>query len=163
MWFFTKYTLRILDFYQTHLIFYDTIPIGFTGTVNEKPAPSFTNEVSEDVLYFGGELSFSNSGVLVRVSSISPQYQWMVNDDPIPQDTPANAVFGVFSQSLPIIPWVSPYFMKKQGRLQLQWTNSAAAATTGGFVTLHGLRLTNPIKNPLGGLGWDYNVGLLQK
>jgi hypothetical protein len=156
MFFFTKYIYKILDYYRTHLIFFDTIPIGFAGVANERPAPVFTNEVSEDVLYFGGELSFSNAGVLVRIKAISPQYEWMVNDDPAPQDTPANAVFGVFSQSLPIIPWVSPFFLKKQGRLQLQWTNSAAGPTTGGFVTLHGLRLTNPVN----GTGWDYNIGL---
>jgi hypothetical protein len=158
MWFFTKYIYRILDFYQTHLVFFDTIPIGFTGVASERPAPSFTNEVSEDVLYFGGELSFNNANVLVRIRSISPQYEWMVNDDPTPQDTPANAVFGVFSQSLPIIPWISPFFVEKQGRLQFQWTNSAAAATTGGFVTLHGLRLTNPING-----GWNYGKGLLSQ
>jgi hypothetical protein len=156
MYFFTKYIYKILDLYQTHLVFFDTIPIGFAGVASERPAPSSTNEVSEDVLYFGGELSFSNAGVLVRIRSISPQYEWMVNDDATPQDTPANAVFGVFSQALPIIPWVSPFFVKKQGRLQLQWTNSAAAPTTGGFVTLHGLRLTNPIN----GTGWDYSMGL---
>lgn len=157
MYFFTEYTKKILNLYRNHLIFFDTIPIGFTGVASERPAPSANNEVSEDVLYFGGELSFSNAGVLVRIRSISPQYEWMVNDDATPQDTPANAVFGVFSQALPIIPWVSPFFVKKQGRLQLQWTNSAAAPTTGGFVTLHGLRLTNPVNNG----GWDYGMGLV--
>jgi hypothetical protein len=157
MYFFTEYTKKILNLYRNHLIFFDTIPIGFTGVANERPAPSANNEVSEDVLYFGGELSFSNAGVLVRIRSISPQYEWMVNDDATPQDTPANAVFGVFSQALPIIPWVSPFFVKKQGRLQLQWTNSAAGPTTGGFVTLHGLRLTNPVNST----GWDYGMGLV--
>ena len=156
MWFYNKYIYKILDQYQTHLLFFDTIPIGFTGTASERPAPCSTNEISEDAIYWGGELSFSNANVLVRIQSQSPQYQWMVNDDATPQDTPANAVFGVFSQSLPVIPWVAPFFIKKQGKLQMQWTNSAAAATTGGFVTLHGLRLTNPVNN-----GWDYSMGLL--
>ena len=157
MWFFTNFIYKILNYYQTHLIFFDTIPIGFTGTNSERPAPVFTNEQSEDCLYFGGELSFSNANVLVRIRSVSPQYEWMVNDDPTPQDTPANAVFGVFSQALPIIPWVVPFFVKKQGRLQLQWTNSSSGATTGGFVTLQGIRLVNPVD----GKGWDYSVGLL--
>lgn len=139
------------------MIFYDTIPIGFTAVAGERPAPVFTNEVSEDVLYFGGQLSFSDAEVLVRIKSISPQYEWMVNDDALPQDTPANAVFGVFSQALPIIPWVSPFFLKKNGRLQMQWTNGTTTPETGGFVTLHGLRLTNPIQPG----GWDYNIGLV--
>lgn len=155
MWFYTDHIYKILSFYKTHLLFFDTVPIGFTGTVNERPAASTTNEIAEDALYFGGELSFSNSGVFVRIQSLNPQYQWMVNDDPTPQDTPANAVFGVFSQSLPVIPWVAPFFVKRQGKLQMQWTNSAAAATTGGFVTLHGLRLTNPVN----GIGWNYDIG----
>lgn len=157
MWFYTDYIYKILNFYRTHLIFFDTIPIGFTGVVNERPAPSFSNEVSEDVIYWGGQMSFSNAAALVRISSISPQYQWMVNDDAAPQDTPANAVFGVFSQALPVIPWIAPFFVKKQGRLQFQWTNSPAAATTGGFITLYGLRLTNPVV----GDGWDYDIGLV--
>src|SRR5215471_10970872 len=102
MYFFTKYVYQILDRYQTHLELIDTIPIGFTGTVNERPAPVFTNEVSEDVLYFAATVNFSNAGALIRIRSISPQYEWMANDDSTPQDTPVNALAGVFSQSMPL-------------------------------------------------------------
>lgn len=159
MWFYNKFIYRILEFYKTHLPVFDTFPIGFANpaVASERPVPVFTNELSEDALYFGGQINFSVADVLVRIRSVSPQYEWMSDDSPTPQDTPVNAVFGVFSQSLPVIPWVSPFFIKKQGRLQLQFTNSATAPTTGGLVTLHGLRLTNPVN----GAGWDYSIGLI--
>lgn len=157
MYFFTKYVYRILDFYQTHMPLEDTIPIGFTGVAGQRPAPVFTNEISEDVLLFAASVDFSNAGVLVRIRSISPQYEWMANDDPNPQDTPVNSIAGIFSQALPNIPLIQPYFLKKQGRLQMQFTNDTAAPITGGLWTWRGLRLTNPIN----GVGWDYSMGLL--
>jgi len=158
MLFFTKYVYQILDRYQTHLELIDTIPIGLTGVANERVAPVLTNEVSEDVLYFAAAVNFSNAGVLVRIQSVSPQYEWMANDDPTPQDTPVNAIAGVFSQALPILPLVQPFFVKKQGRLRMTFTNSAAAPTTGGLWTWRALRLTNPITDQYG-TGWDYGMG----
>lgn len=158
MLFFTKYVYQILDRYHTHLELIDTIPIGFTGVASERPASVFTNEVSEDVLYFAAAVSFSNAGAFVRIKSISPQYDWMADDSAIPQDTPINAIAGVFSQALPILPLVQPFFVKKQGRLQMQFTNSAAAPTTGGLWTWRALRLTNPITDARG-IGWDYSLG----
>ncbi len=158
MFFFTKYIYQILDRYRTHLELIDTIPIGFTGVASERPAPIFTNEVSEDVLYFAAAVSFSNAGAFVRIRSISPQYEWMADDSAVPQDTPINAIAGVFSQALPILPLVQPFFVKKQGRLQMQFTNSAVAPTTGGLWTWRALRLTNPITDALG-TGWDYSLG----
>src|SRR6266545_3934700 len=80
MFFFTKYIYQILDRYRTHLELIDTIPIGFTGVASERPAPIFTNEVSEDVLYFAAAVSFSNAGAFVRIRSISPQYEWMADE-----------------------------------------------------------------------------------
>lgn len=154
MFFFTKYIYHILDHYRTHLELIDTIPIGFTGVASERPAPVFTNEVSEDILYFAAAVNFSDAGVLVRIRSISPQYEWMADDAAIPQDTPVNAIAGVFSQALPILPLVSPFFVKRQGRLQMQFTNSAAAIT-GGLWTWRALRLTNPYN----GDGWNYGMG----
>src|SRR6266540_1012920 len=113
MFFFTKYIYQILDRYRTHIELIDTIPIGFTGVASERPAPIFTNEVSEDVLYFAAAVSFSNAGAFVRIRSISPQYEWMADDSAVPQDTPINAIAGVFSQALPILPLVQPFFVKK--------------------------------------------------
>lgn len=156
MYFYNPFTLRILSFYNTHVELIDTIPINFTGVASEKPAPAFTNEISEDVLYFAGAIDFSNAGVLVRIKSLNPQYEWMADDSSVPVDTPVNAIFGVFSQALPVLPLVSPFFVKGQGRLQMQFTNSTAGPQTGGKVTWRALRLTNP-KN---GTGWDYNLGM---
>ncbi len=155
MFFFTKYVYRILDYYRTHLELIDTIPIGFTGVANERPASVFTNEVSEDVLYFAAAVDFSNAAVLVRIRSLSPQYEWMADDASTPQDTPVNAIAGVFSQTLPVLPLIQPFFVKKQGRLQMSFTNSAAGPQTGGLWTWRALRLTNPVS----GTGWDYSLG----
>lgn len=156
IYFFTKYIYQILDRYRTHLELIDTIPIGFTGAAGERPAAVFTNEVSEDVLYFAAAVNFSNAAVLVRIRSVSPQYEWMADDANPPQDTPVNAIAGVFSQALPILPLIQPFFLKKQGRLQMQFTNSAAGPVTGGLWTWRALRLTNPID----GFGWDYSIGV---
>lgn len=158
MYFFTKYIYYILDFYRTHLELVDTIPIGFTGVAGERPAPVFTNEISEDSLYFAAAVDFSNAQALVRIRSISPQYEWMADSRPTPQDTPVNALAGVFSQALPVLPLIQPFFIKKQGRLQMQFTNGTAAPITGGLWTWRALRLTNPVN----GTGWDYSLGFGQ-
>lgn len=157
MYFWTKYVYQIADRYRTHMELVDTVPIGFTGVAGQRVAPVFTNENSEDTLYFAAAVNFSNAGVLVRIRSISPQYEWMANDDPTPQDTPVNAIAGVFSQALPVLPLIVPFFLKKQGRLQMQFTNDTAAPITGGLLTWRALRLTNPID----GFGWDYSIGFV--
>lgn len=154
MYNFDKYTQQIMDRYRTNLELIDTIAIGFTGVAGERPAPIFTNVTSEDALYFGLTVNFNNAGVLIRLRTISPQYDWMADDSPIPQDTPINALAGIFSQALPVLPLVRPFFIKKQGRLQMQWTNAASSPITGGLITYRALRLTNPING-----GWDYSVG----
>lgn len=155
MYFIDKYTYQILDLYRTQLELIDTIPIGFTGQPGEKPAPVFTSAVSDDVLYFGAFVDFFNAAVTVRIRSISPQYDWMANNDNPPEDTPVNAIAGIAGQILPILPLTRPYFLQKQGRLQLSFTNATTNPITGGHWVFRALRLTNPING-----GWDYNVGL---
>jgi hypothetical protein len=149
------FTKNILRRYATHLEWIDTIDLNFTGVASERPVAVFTHETSEDLLLYGATVDFNNAGVLVRLRSINPLYQWMANTDPTPQDTPVNAVAGIFSQSLPILPLVRPFFIKKQGRLEMQFTNAAADPITGGLWTWRGLRLTNPING-----GWDYVMGM---
>ncbi len=155
MWFFTKYIYWILDHYKTHLELIDTVPIGFAGVASERPPPVLTNDNSEDTLYFGATINFNNAAVLVRIKSISPAYEWMADDGATPQDTPVNAIAGVFSQSLPVLPLIQPFFLKKHGQLQMSFTNAPAAPITGGIWTWRALRLTNPIN----GVGWDYSLG----
>lgn len=112
----------------------------------------FTNTVDSDTLFFAVNVNFTNANVLIRIQSISPQYQWMSNQQSTPQDTPIGAVAGLSSQVMPLLPLISPFFVKRQGRLQMQFTNSAAAATTGGVITWRMLKLVDPID----GVGWDY-------
>jgi hypothetical protein len=157
MFFFTKYVYQILDKYRDHLPLEDTISIGFTGVASERPAPASSNPISDDALIFGATVNFNNAGVLVRIKSISPQYDWMADISPTPQDTPVNAIAGVFSQALPVLPLVQPFFLMKQGKVQMQFTNAAAGPVTGGLWTWRGLRLVNPIDG-----GWNYKLGFSQ-
>lgn len=155
MWWISPYTKHILSFYREHLESIDTIPTNFTGVASERPSPSLTNEVDTDTLYFSAYVNFNNAAALVHIMALSPQYHMMVNHNPIPQDTPIHAVAGVFSQVTPILPLMAPFFLKKHGRLQHQFTNSAAAPTTGGLWTWRTLKLADPID----GKGWDYAMG----
>jgi hypothetical protein len=152
---YSKFTQQILDHYRTHMELIDTVDINFTGVVNERPPAVLTSDVSEDIILFGATVDFSNAGALVSIESISPNYRWMAASDIALQDTPINAVAGIFSQASPILQLVQPFFLKKNGRLRMQFTNSAAAATTGGLWTWRGLRLTNPYN----GDGWNYDIG----
>lgn len=154
MYKYNKYTLEILSKYRKHLEFIDAIQTGFTGVASERPAPVLTNEVSVDALYYGAFVNFSNAAALVRITTLSPQYQWMVNHDPVPQDTPINAIAGAPGGFAIIVPLMTPFFVKAQGRLMHQFTNSAAAETTGGQFIWRALKLIDPIDG-----GWDYPKG----
>lgn len=152
MYFFNKYTLDILARYRTHIELIDSVPIGFTATANERPAPCYTSQIDTDALFFAANVDFSNAGVLIRIQSVSPQYQWMANNNSTPQDTPIGAVAGMLTQVMPVLPLVQPFFLKAQGRLQMQFTNSAASATDDGIITWRMLKLVDPID----GRGWNY-------
>lgn len=148
-----KYVQRILDRYRTHLELIDSIPINFTGTASERPAPCYTNPVDSDVLFFAGSVNFTNVNVLVRIKSQSPQYEWMTNNTGTPQDTPVNAVFGLSTQNMPVLPLIMPFFVGANGKLQMQFTNAASSAVTGGIVTWRALKLVDPIDG-----GWRYGL-----
>lgn len=154
MYWYNKYTKEILSRYREHLEFIDSLQTGFTGVASERPAPVSTNEVSVDALYYGAFVNFNNQAALVRITGISPHYQWMVNHDPVPQDTPIPAVAGIFTQIMPVLSLMRPFFVKAQGRLLHQFTNSAAAPTTGGTWVWRALKLIDPIDG-----GWDYPKG----
>jgi hypothetical protein len=161
MYFFTDYTYQILNRYRTHVVLDDTIPIGFTGVASQRVAPVFSNENSEDTLYFAAGVDFTTSQALealVRIRSVSPQYEWMANDDPNPQDTPVGMIAGVIGTAMPLIQLVQPFFIAKQGRLQMQFTNAVATPITGGNWTWKALRLTNPYTIN-GVTGWNYSLG----
>jgi hypothetical protein len=155
MYFFTDFVYKILSYYDTFMVFFDTIPLGFTGVAGEKPAAVKTHEISQDALYFAPTVNFQNTGVLVRIQSISPQYNWMSNNDLIPQDTPVAHVAGFFNQSMPYIPLIAPFFVKNMGQISMQFTNDTLNPITGGLWTWAALRLSNPRI----GNGWDYSLG----
>lgn len=150
MWWISPYTKHILSKYREHLEFIDSLQTGLTGVASERPAPVTTNEVNVDALYFAAFVNFNNAGVLVRITTISPQYQWMTNQAATPQDTPIHAIAGVFSQVTPILPLIKPFFVKAQGRLLHQFTNAAVSPAARGIWTWRALKLIDPIDG-----GWD--------
>lgn len=135
-------------------VLFDTIPIGFVGNPGEKPAPAKSHVISQDALYFAAQVDFQNPGVRIRVQSITPQYNWMANNDPIPIDTPISCVAGFYNQSMPYIPLVSPFFVGRQGQFTMQFTNDTTTPVVAGEITWAALRLTNPING-----GWSYEIG----
>ena len=155
MYFFNEYTLKILSKYENHLELIDSIPIGFTGVASQVVAPVYSNEVDADSLIFAFGVDFDNSGVLVRIRSISPQYEWMANNQATPQLTPIGAIAGNSSQVMPVLPLVMPFFLKANGRLEFRFTNAASSPVTGGVITIRRLKLTLPIDG-----GWNYGQGL---
>lgn len=151
MYFFNEFTLNILRKYRTHLELIDSVPIGFTGVASQQVAPVFTSLVSADTLFFAANVDFTPADVLIRIQSRSPQYNWMANNNAIPQFTPIGAVAGISTQVMPVLPLVQPFFLKANGQLQMNFINSAAAAVTGGVITWRLLKLVDPIDG-----GWNY-------
>jgi hypothetical protein len=154
MYFFNRFTLGIMSLYRTHLVMFDTILTGFTGTASERPPAAPTSEIDEDCLWFAAGVNFTNANALVRIKSISPQYEWMSNNDQTPIDTPIPAIAGTAAQVLPMLPLIQPFFTKANGRILHYFTNSASAPTTGGEWTWALLRLADP----LDGKGWNYGM-----
>src|SRR5262245_33102361 len=155
MYYYNPFTVAIMSRYAVHTELIDSQPIGFTGTASERPPSIFTTEVNADTLYFAAAVNFENPDVLIRVTSESPQYEWMTNNDPSPQDTPIGAVCGISTQALPVLPLVMPFFVLKDGRLRMQFTNSDTGQETGGVITWRLLKLTQPITDQKG-TGWFY-------
>lgn len=145
MYFISKRTQEILDCYVNHLPIVDTVQIGFTGVLSERPPKCQTDQVSADVLWFAMNRNFTQTDVLVSVQSITPQYTWMISATSTPQLTPVGAVFGESTQVMPNLPLPEPFFVESNGVLQFQFQNSATSAVTGGLITLIGLKLTAPI------------------
>ena len=154
MYFFNDFTLKILSKYENHLELIDSVPIGFTGVASEVPAPVYSSEVDADSLIFAFGVNFTATGVLVRIRSISPQYEWMANNQNAQQDTPIGAIAGITSQVMPVLPLVMPFFLKANGKLEMRFTNDPSSPVTGGVITIRRLKLTLPIDG-----GWNYGQG----
>lgn len=151
MYYFNEFTNRILRCYGNWLELPDSVPIGYTGVASERPAPVNSNEVDTDSLIFGFNVNFvAPAGCLIRIRSISPQYEWMANTQAVPQDTPLQAIAGVSTQVMPVLPLVMPFFLKANGKLEMRFTNDGTSPVTDGIITLRRLKLVLPING-----GWN--------
>lgn len=151
---FDPITQAIIDMYEDSVPDFDTVPIGFNGVATERLTVS-SNEISDDTIWFAFGVNFDLTTItdaLIRISSRSPQYDWMSNDQSTPQDTPVGAVAGCSQQVLPMLPIVKPFFMYKNSKLQYTFTNSTTAPITGGLWTAAVIKLLRPKD----GIGYQY-------
>lgn len=150
MYYFNPFTIQILNKYRNWLELPDSVPIGFTGVASEKPASVYSNEVDADSLIFGFNVDFTSTQVQIWIRSISPQYEWMANNQATQQYTPIGAIAGITSQVMPVLPLVMPFFLKANGKLEMRFQNAATSPVTGGIITLRRLKLVDPING-----GWN--------
>lgn len=132
---------KVLSRYEDFVIIESTVSIGFNGSTASQPMTVYTPEVDADVLYATAHRDFTNEFVVVRVSSTSPQYQWMADQSNPPVDTPVGAIFGYSTYVTPKLPFCTPYFVEANSKLQFKFVNSPTSLTTGGKVTLEGVKL----------------------
>ena len=64
MFYYNPFTIKILSQYENWLELVDSVPIGFVGNANERPAAVYSNEVDADSLIFGFNVDFTATGVL---------------------------------------------------------------------------------------------------
>jgi len=152
VFYYNPFTIEILKKYGNWLELPDSVPIGFTGVAEQRPAPVYSNEVDADTLIWGFNVDFlaTQFDTQIWIRSVSPQYEWMASQTATPQFTPIAALAGLGTQVMPVLPLIMPFFQKANGKLEMRFQNSIAAPITGGIITLRRLKLINPIDG-----GWN--------
>lgn len=133
--YFQQKVLEIISQYSKYMPLKLTTFIGFSGAASQQLSV-FTPQVDADALLFGANVDFSNTAVTVKITDTASGYIW----NPVTA-SPIVAVAGVTTQVSPILPLICPFFLARQSKLQMDFTNSAAAPTTGGNITWDGLKL----------------------
>lgn len=133
-------TLKQYPRFQPLLI---SVAIGFPGVASER-VTVFTPQIDADALIFGANVDFSNANVVLRITDTQSGYVWNAlqsNAGTTISGTPITAIAGIQTQVMPVLPFVCPFFLSRQSKLQLDWQNSASAMTTGGNITFTGVKL----------------------
>jgi hypothetical protein len=128
--YFAEYVATILKKYKTWQPLYLTTLIGFDGSTASERTTCFTPQVDSDAILFGANTNFSNAQVNVRISDTGSGYVWNIIQaatGSTASGTPVSAVAGASSQVAPILPLVCPYFLSRQSKLQMEFTNSATS------------------------------------
>lgn len=140
---FSKYGEKILDRYNKHLPYWNTITIPFASF---QAASAITNtivmdECTDDLLILDVGVNFSNRLVNFLVKD-NTQYAWSQED----RFTPISTIAGFATQVMPVLPLPIEFFLPKNNKLQWQFQNSASSpTTTDQLLTIRGLRLKDPI------------------
>lgn len=143
--YFTEYVATILKKYKTWQPLYLTTLIGFDGSTASERVTCFTPQVDSDAIIFGAHTNFSNAQVNVRITDTGSGYVWNILQAATggtTSGTPVTALAGASTQVSPVLPMVCPYFLSRQSKLQMDFTNSAtsvAAATSS--ITWVGIKL----------------------
>lgn len=134
--YFQDFVKTIISQYRQYLPLKLTTSIGFDGSTASQRLTVFTPQIDADALLFGANVDFSNTSVTVKITDTATGYVW----NPVTA-TPIVAIAGVTTQVSPILPVVCPFFLSRQSKLQMDFTNSASSLTTGGNITWDGLKL----------------------
>lgn len=135
--YFSDFVKSILKNYRSYVELDLSAPIGFSGAASQR-LTIYTPQIDSDALLFGAAVDFNNALVLIRVMDVSSGYQWSPQND-----TPIGAIAGLGGQVMPVLDLTCPFFLSRNSKLQMDWTNSAAASTTGGNITWRGIKLLN--------------------
>lgn len=143
--YFSDYVKAVLAKYKTWQPLYLTSLIGFDGSTASERVTCFTPQVDSDALIFGAHTNFSNSQVNLRITDTGNGYAWNVLQaatGATTSGTPVTAIAGASTQVMPVLALVCPYFLSRQGKLQMDFTNSATSLSPStASITWTGLKL----------------------
>lgn len=143
--YFSDHVKTILSRYKSWQPLYLTSLIGFDGVTASERVTTFTPQVDSDSLLFGAHVNFSNSQVNLRITDTGNGYAWNVLQAAIggtTSGTPVTAIAGATTQVMPILALVCPYFLSRQGKLQMDFVNGTSSITAAtASITWTGLKL----------------------
>jgi len=143
--YFADHVKTILTKYKSWQPLYLTTLIGFDGATANERVTAFTPQVDSDALLFGAHVNFSNTQVNVKITDTGNGYAWNVLQAATgasTSGTPVTAIAGATTQVMPVLALVCPYFLSRQGKLQLDFTNgSSSISPSTSTITWTGLKL----------------------
>lgn len=146
--YFQDYVKTILAKYKTWVPLYLTTLIGFDGVTASERVTCYTPQVDADALIMGLHYSPSTqvAGVSVKITDSGSGYAWNVLQSvtgSTSPGTPITALAGIATEVMPVLPLVCPYFLGRQSKLQMDFTNGATPAPATASISFIGLKLLN--------------------
>lgn len=143
--YFADHVKTILANYKSWQPLYLTSLIGFDGVTANERVTTFTPQVDSDSLIFGAHVNFSNTQVNLKITDTGNGYAWNVLQaatGATTSGTPVTAIAGATTQVMPVLALVCPYFLSRQGKLQMDFQNgSSSISPATSTITWTGLKL----------------------